>query len=69
MMIHERPSFLEIDKKRMIYERPFFLNNPEWYYYDESERRYKLTDKAPKEAVESYEYYEKLNGPEEMIEK
>lgn len=69
MMIHERLSFLEIDKKRMIHERPFFVNNPEWYYYDESEGRYKLTDKAPKEAMESYEYYEKLNDPEEMIEK
>lgn len=59
-----------IYQKRLIHERPIFLANPEWYYYDESEGRYKLTDKAPKEAVESYEkYYEKLNGPEEMIEK
>ena len=33
---------------------PYFMTNKEWYYYDE----YKLTDKAPKKAIESYkEYY------------
>ena len=68
-MIDEK---MMIYQKRLIHERPFFLANPEWCYYDESEGRYKLTDKAPKEAVESYEKYyeyEKLNDPEEMIEK
>ena len=38
---------------------PYFLENKEWYYYDEREEIYKLTDKAPKEAIESYkEFYE-----------
>ena len=37
---------------------PYFMTNKEWYYYDEEEEKYKLTDKAPKEAIESYkEYY------------
>lgn len=37
---------------------PYFMTNKEWYYYDEKEEKYKLTDKAPKEAIESYkEYY------------
>ena len=29
-------------------ERPFFMSNPEWYYFDEEEFKYKLTEKAPK---------------------
>ena len=37
---------------------PYFMKNKEWYYYDEKEEKYKLTDKAPKEAIESYkEFY------------
>jgi len=38
----------------MDYEVPYFIMNDEWYYYDEEEEIYKLTDKAPKEAIESY---------------
>ena len=35
-----------------------FLQNEEWYYWDEKEWKYKLTDKAPKEAIDSYkEFY------------
>ncbi len=41
----------------MDYEVPYFITNDEWYYYDEEEEIYKLTDKAPKEAIESYEEY------------
>lgn len=38
--------------------RPYFMENEEWYYYDEEEEICKLTDKAPKEAIESYnEFY------------
>jgi hypothetical protein len=41
-----------------IPEKPYFMQNDEWYYFDEKEFIYKLTDKAPKEAVESYkEFY------------
>lgn len=34
-----------------------FLDNPEWYYFDEKEEIYKLTDKATDEAKESYKDY------------
>ena len=36
-------------------ERPYFMENKDWYYYDEQEGVIKLTDKAPKEAKQSYE--------------
>ena len=36
-----------------------FLKNKEWYYWDNKEWKYKLTDKAPKEAIENYKkFYE-----------
>ncbi len=39
-------------------EIPYFMENKDWYYFDKVEWRLKLTDKAPKEAVESYiEFY------------
>lgn len=39
--------------------KPYFKTNEDWYYYDEDEGTLKLTDKAPPEAVKSYEeYYE-----------
>lgn len=40
---------------------PYFLKNEEWFYFDEIEFRYKLTDKAPEKAKESYKaFYEEL---------
>lgn len=36
---------------------PYFMKNNEWYYHDEKEFCYKLTEKAPPEAVKSYEEY------------
>ena len=40
---------------------PYFMENKEWYYWDEKEWKYKLTDKAPKEAIDSYkEFYKEL---------
>ena len=45
-----------------IDKEPYFLSNKDWYYYDEEEFCYMLTDKAPKEAIESYkEFYNELN--------
>ena len=47
----------------MLIEQPYFLNNKEWYYYDEKNKCYKLTNKAPKEAIESYKkYYKTLDN-------
>lgn len=46
----------------MTFEKPYFMNNAEWYYFDETEWKYKLTDKATKKAVESYyEFYSEDN--------
>lgn len=47
----------------MILEKPYFLENPDWYRFDEDECTYELTEKAPPEAVESYnEFYEALDA-------
>lgn len=37
----------------------FFKRNPEWYYYYENDYLH-LTEKAPPEAVESYEYWNEI---------
>ena len=40
---------------------PYFMKNEEWYYHDEEEMVYKLTDKAPEKAKQSYkEFYKTL---------
>lgn len=40
-------------------EKPYFLTNPAWYTVDldDEERGYKLTDKAPEEARQSYDEF------------
>lgn len=43
----------------MIQDIPYFFTNQEWWYYDWDEMIYKLTDKATKEAKESYEEFYK----------
>lgn len=46
----------------MILKKPYFMKNKEWYYWDENEWKYKLTDKASQEAIESYKkFYKDLN--------
>lgn len=54
--------------------KPYFMENKEWYYFDEENFCYKLTDKAPKKAIESYkEFYDndpiKINGEWHIIQK
>lgn len=39
---------------------PYFMTNKNWFYFDEKEWKYKLTDKAPKKAVESYKEFYKF---------
>lgn len=47
----------------MTLDEPYFMQNKEWYYFDEKECKYFLTDKASKKAVDSYdEFYEALEG-------
>jgi hypothetical protein len=49
-----------------ISKPPYFMENKDWYYFDKEEWCYKLTDKAPKEAVESYkEFYTEETGVDE----
>jgi len=50
---------------KMTVNEPYFLSNKKWYYFDEEEWRYKLTDKATEEAIESYnEFYKQLEWKE-----
>ena len=45
-----------------LLDRPYFMNNKEWYYWDEKDWKYKLTDKATEKAKESYiEFYKLLD--------
>ncbi len=47
----------------MNIEKPFFMQNSDWYYYDEEKGQYFLTDSAPEEAVKSYhDFYELLSS-------
>lgn len=40
---------------------PYFMKNQEWFYFDEKEFCYKLTDKATEKAKESYAaFYEEI---------
>ena len=41
-----------------ILDKPYFMSNEDWYYWDKKEWKYKLTDKAPPMAIISYnEFY------------
>lgn len=44
----------------LIVDKPYFLTNKEWYYYDVKSGMYKLTDKAPQKAIDSYKKFYKL---------
>ena len=46
----------------MQLEKPYFMENEDWYRFDEKEFKYVLTDVAPKKAVDSYnKFYKDLN--------
>lgn len=38
-------------------DKPYFMKNKEWYYYDVKSFKYKLTDKAPQKAIDDYNKY------------
>ena len=45
----------------MILDKPYFMENENWYFFDENEFIYKLTDKATKKAQKSYlDFYNTL---------
>ena len=41
----------------MIDEEPYFMKNREWYWKIPGKSGYKLTDKAPQKAKESYKWF------------
>lgn len=42
-------------------DKPYFMNNKEWYEFDFEKRRFVLTEKAPEKAKKSIEdFYESL---------
>lgn len=47
----------------MRVKEPYFMTNKDWYYFDEPNMIYKLTNKAPQKAIDSYnEYYRIINA-------
>lgn len=49
---------------------PYFMTNQEWFYFDEEEFKYKLTDKATPKAIQSYEeFYRELDSMHKMIDR
>lgn len=44
------------------------MKNNKWYYHDKNEWKYKLTDKAPQKAIDSYNEYYKLLETNDYIE-
>jgi len=55
----------------MTIERPYFMNNQEWYYHDLNEFKYKLTvkGKALKRVVKSYnDFYELLEYEDQVTQ-
>lgn len=46
----------------MTVNEPYFMSNKDWYYFDEDDFCYKLTENAPQKAVESYkEFYNAID--------
>lgn len=37
---------------------PYYMENEEWYYYDEIKKKYILTEKAPLKAIHSYKRFD-----------
>lgn len=65
-----------VERKGVLNMRtlPYFMTNEDWYYHDEEEFKYKLTNQAPQKAIDSYnEFYEedyvKVNGEVYHIQK
>ncbi len=48
---------------QMEIAKPYFMKKPEWFYFDEKEVCYKLTEKAPFLARQSYaQFYRALDS-------
>lgn len=43
-------------------EKPYFMKNKDWYYYDDEKRTYVIKTSAPEKAKESYrKFYQSIN--------
>lgn len=51
----------------MVLAMPYFMTNKDWYYYDEEESIFKLTNNATQEAIKSYEEYYSTQDDGEFI--
>lgn len=52
----------------MTLDEPYFMRNKEWYYFDKDAWRYRLTEKAPDKAKQSYkEFYKELELQNEGV--
>ena len=47
----------------MTIDKPYFMSDPKWYYFDFDKKKYVLTDEAPEKAKESYEEFCKMIAP------
>jgi hypothetical protein len=42
-----------------MFDMPFFMSNPKWFWFDADKKRFVLTDDAPQKAQDSYSaFYE-----------
>ena len=48
-------------------QKPFFMIDENWYYFDEQEFCYKLKNDAPEEAVKSYKEFYNAGDDETVI--
>lgn len=49
-------------------KEPYFMTNPEWFYFDSDDWKYKLTSKATEKAKQSYEeFYKELAKKHEGV--
>lgn len=59
-----------LEEKNNLYninQKPYFMKNKDWYYYDVKTGRYKLTDKAPQKAIDSFnEFYKKIDNQDNI---
>lgn len=47
----------------MVQDKPYFMNNQLWYFWDKKEMKYKLTKGATENAIKSYnEFYNNLKN-------
>lgn len=47
----------------MLLNKPYFLKNKDWYYYDMNTGKYALTRNAPKKTINSFnDYYKELDN-------